>query len=241
MHVYVSHVRVDFERQLIVAIDGPAGSGKSTTARRVARQLNYLYLDTGAMYRAVALAFIRAGRQPSRAEAAEFVPSLRIEMEYRDSELRVLLNDEDVTSAVRTSEVSDMASRVSALPVVREKLVAEQRRIARRYEREGGGVVLDGRDIGTVVFPAADVKVFMTAEPEERARRRYEEMQKKGETVSFNEVLERIRQRDRQDRERDLSPLRRASDAIELDTTSRSIEDQVHFVIDRVRERRENS
>lgn len=229
---------------VIVAIDGPASSGKSTTARRVARRLDFLYLDTGAMYRAVALAFLRTDTEPDADSAADVLEGLRVDVDYdKDNEMHVQLNEEDVTQALRSEPVSAMASRVSALRVVREKLVAEQRRIARAQLRDDKveGIILDGRDIGTVVFPEADVKIFMVAEAEVRARRRHAELQERGEPVEYEDVLADIRRRDRTDRERTLAPLRRAEDAIELDTTHRSVEEQVQFVVDRVRERRKHT
>lgn len=222
---------------MIIAIDGPAGSGKSTTARGVARALDYLYLDTGAMYRTAALAFLRADA-PVTAEAASTVlGDDRIGVEYRAGAMHVWLGDEDVTERIRTQRVGRMASRVSALQSVRETMVAAQRRIAREQVEAGRGVVLDGRDIGTVVFPEADLKVFMVADALERARRRHAEMAERGEEVPFDEVLAEIEERDRQDRERAISPLRRADDAVVLDTTERGIEEQVRFVVDRARER----
>ena len=225
---------------MIVAIDGPAGSGKSTTARGVARHMGYLYLDTGAMYRAVALTFLREDEEPTEAVAERVLSSLRIDIDHSGETLHVALDGEDVTGQIRTGAVSRMASRVSTLRPVREKLVEEQRRIAREYERQGGGVVLDGRDIGTVVFPGADVKIFMVAAAEERARRRHRDLEAQGETVPFEQVLAEIQERDAQDQERALAPLKRAEDAVELDTTRCTVEEQVQFVVERIRERQES-
>lgn len=226
---------------MIVAIDGPAGSGKSTTARAVAQALGYLYLDTGAMYRAVALAFLRADAAFEREAAEALLPQLQVDLRHRDGALHVLLNGEDVSAAIRTGAVGEAASRVAALGPVREKLVAEQRRIAAGYEAEGGGVVLDGRDIGTVVFPEADVKIFMKADPAVRARRRQEELAARGEAVAYEQVLADLQRRDRQDQERALAPLRKAADAVELDTSACAFEDQVQRVIKLVEERRQQS
>ena len=224
---------------MIVAIDGPAGSGKSTTARAVAEALGFLYLDTGAMYRAAALAFLREGLEAAPQHAEQVALEDRIGVAYKaDGEMRVLLGDEDVSERVRDQDVGRMASQVSALPAVREALVAAQRRIAHDYEADGGaGVVLDGRDVGTVIFPEADVKIFMVAGVEERARRRQAQLQEGGTALSLSEVKEEIEARDQKDRERDVAPLRRAEDAVELDTTRRTVQEQVQFVIDRVRER----
>ena len=222
---------------MIVAIDGPASSGKSTTARAVAEEVGLLYLDTGAMYRTVALAFLRAGREASREAADEVLPGLHVGVAHDPGGgMRVLLDGEDVTDSIRKPRVTQMASEVSALPAVRTKLVDEQRRVASEHEREGGGVVLDGRDIGTVVFPQADVKIFLIADARERARRRHAELQAQGEAPPLEEVLAGIRRRDAQDRARAASPLKKAEDAIELDTSDLSIEEQVNFVVERIRE-----
>ncbi|PSQ69911.1 MAG: (d)CMP kinase [Bacteroidetes bacterium QH_1_64_81] len=194
---------------MIVTIDGPAGSGKSTTAQRAAAQLGYVYLDTGAMYRAVALGFLRADAPATPEGADRVLPAL------------------DVDVAV----VSD----ISTLAPVRDYMAEEQRRIGHEQAEEHGGVVLDGRDTGTVVFPEAAVKIFMVADLEERARRRQQEYEAAGEDVSFDEVRAEIQERDRQDRNRDIAPLRRAEDAVVLDTTDRTIAEQVSFVVDRVK------
>lgn len=221
---------------MIVTIDGPAGSGKSTTARAVARRLGYLYLDTGAMYRAVALCFLRAGADASQEAARDLLSGLSVDVWYEGDEMRVSLNGDDVTARVRDQEVGAMASKISSLRPVREKMVREQRRIGREREETEGGVVLDGRDTGTVVFPDADVKIFMVADPEERARRRQKEHADAGRDVPLARIREEIERRDRQDRNRDIAPLRRADDAVTLDTTDRTVDDQVDFVLDRVRQ-----
>ena len=236
---------------MIVAIDGPASSGKSTTARAVAEEVGLLYLDTGAMYRAVTLAFLRAGVGKEETEAGASVVERVLDGVHvgvhhhvgmhhdEDGAMRVTLDGDDVTGELRAPAVTRRASDVSALPAVREKLVEEQRRIAAACEAEGGGVVLDGRDIGTVVFPEADVKIFLVADAEVRARRRRDELlEKHGEAPPLDEVLADIRRRDAQDRAREMSPLRQADDAVALDTTDRSIEEQVEFVAQRVREHR---
>ncbi|MFB6273756.1 MAG: (d)CMP kinase [Salinibacter sp.] len=220
---------------MIVTIDGPAGSGKSTTARRVADQLDYVYLDTGAMYRAVALGFLRAGAPATSEGAARVLPSLDVDVTYRDDTMQVFLGDEEVTGQLRTAEVGGVVSDISTLAPVREYMVEEQRRIGRRQAEVHGGIVLDGRDTGTVVFPNAALKIFMVADVDERARRRLNEYQAAGEEVSFEEVRAEIERRDRQDRNRDIAPLRRAEDAVVLDTTDRTIAEQVAFVVDRVK------
>lgn len=222
---------------MIVALDGPAGSGKSTTARLAAEALGFLYLDTGAMYRAVALAFLRAG-VPITPETAETVlAGLNLHVEPGASGMRVWLNGEEVSEAIRAPEVAVAASRASALAPVREALVREQRRIGQAYAGTTGGLVIDGRDIGTVVFPEAEVKVFIVADPVERARRRQHELAARGEDQPLEAVLAEIRERDLRDTTRAIAPLRKAEDAVELDTTALEIDDQVRFVVDRVRER----
>lgn len=220
---------------MIVTIDGPAGSGKSTTARRAAEALDYVYLDTGAMYRAVALGFLRAGVAPTRDGAAAVLPSLHVGVRYDGPQMRVFLEDEEVTSQIRSPEVGQTVSDVSTLAPVREYMVEEQRRIGRAQDEVHGGVVLDGRDTGTVVFPEAELKIFMVADLDERARRRQQEYAESGDERSLDEVRAEIAERDRQDRHRDLAPLRRAADAVELDTTDCTIAEQVAFVVDHVK------
>jgi len=222
---------------VIVAIDGPAGAGKSTTARRVAERLGYPYLDTGAMYRALALALLRRDPTLNPERAWEALDRTQLRVAWDQGTLRIFLDGEDVTEAIRAPEVSQAASRISAWPQVRARLLEEQRRIGRAWEQQYGGVVLDGRDIGTVVFPEAEVKVFLVADPEERARRRQRELAARGQEVPLQQVLAEILQRDAQDRQRAVAPLRKADDAIELDTTSLSIDEQVQRVYELVRER----
>lgn len=214
---------------LIVALDGPAGSGKSTTARAVAARLGYVYLDTGAMYRALALSYLRRGDRPA--------PVSGVDVRYEGTEMRVLLEGEDVSALIRSPEVGAAASRISADASVREKMVALQRRIARGQLEQGRGVVLDGRDIGTVVFPDADVKIFMVADPRIRARRRHAELTEGGAAILEDQVLSEILDRDRRDSERAVAPLRKAPDAFELDTTAFTIDEQVDFTIGKIRER----
>ena len=224
---------------MIVAIDGPAGSGKSTTARAVARRMGFLYLDTGAMFRAVALAFLRAEADPTDAAAPGVLDGLGIQVTHDGETMRIALDGEDVSEAIRRPEVGAMASDVAKLAAVRAFLLAEQRRIG--HGHAPGGVVLDGRDIGTVVFPEADVKIFMVADPDVRAARRRDELARRGHDAPLQAVREDLLRRDRQDAGRALAPLRRADDAVELDTSRRSFEEQVQFVIDKIRERQEKA
>lgn len=223
---------------MTVTIDGPAGSGKSTTARRVADALDYVYLDTGAMYRAVALAFLRAEAAPTAEAAERVLASLHLNVRYRSDGMRVALGDEDVTDRIRTAGVGDMASQISSLRAVREHLVEIQRRVGHEQAEIHGGVILDGRDTGTVVFPNADVKIFMVADVKERARRRRRQYAEEGKDIPLSTIQADIEERDRRDRDRDIAPLRRADDAVTLDTTDRSIDEQVRFVVDRVKEQR---
>ncbi|MFB6231107.1 MAG: (d)CMP kinase [Salinibacter sp.] len=222
---------------MIVTIDGPAGSGKSTTARRAAFRLGYVYLDTGAMYRAVALAFLRAGAEATSEGATAVLPSTDIDVRYEADGMHVFLNGQDVTDDLRTAEVGGVVSQISTLAPVRTHMVDEQRRIGHEKAEAHGGVVLDGRDTGTVVFPDADVKIFMVADLDERARRRKQEYEEAGQQISLEEVRAEIEERDRRDRNRDIAPLRRAEDAILLDTTDRTIAEQVAFVVDHVKAR----
>lgn len=222
---------------MIITIDGPAGSGKSTTARGVAEELGFVYLDTGAMYRTVALAFLREEADPTESSAAKILPHLDVDVTYEGTgDMHVFLNGEDVTDRIRTPEVGSVVSEISTLRAVRNRMVEEQRRIGFEQEDQHGGVVLDGRDTGTVVFPDAEVKVFMDADVEERARRRQKEYALEGRDVALADVQREIEERDRRDRNRDIAPLRRADEAITLDTTHRTIEEQVAFVVDRVKE-----
>jgi len=221
-------------RELIIAIDGPVGSGKSTLARRVAELLGYVYIDTGAMYRSIALKALRHGVS---LEAADPLTALaadtRVDLRAQDGGQRVFLDGEDVTSAIRTPEVAQAASKVAVVPGVRRVLVAEQRRAGGQ-----GGVVMEGRDIGTVVFPDAGLKIFLTASPEIRAERRWREHQQKGDAIDLARTLEEIHERDRRDREREDSPLVRAKDAVFVDSTAMEPEEVARLVVMLARENR---
>jgi len=207
-------------RGLVIAIDGPSGAGKSTIARLLARRLRYLQIDTGAMYRSAALLMSREGIDPDDLPRLErFCATLSVNFSTVAGTQRVFANGQDVTDQIRTPEMSLMTSRVAALKPVRDALVLAQREMGRI-----GGVVLEGRDIGTVVFPDADLKFFLFASPEERGRRRFAELVSKGEPVTLEETIADVLQRDAQDSQRDLAPLRQADDAIAVDSTGVSID-----------------
>jgi len=204
--------------KLIVAIDGPSGAGKSTVTRKLAERLGYIHIDTGAMFRAVALAVSRLGVDPDDdAALARLCRSLDI---CFDSMNRLQLNGEDVSTAIRNPEISLLTSRIAAKPSVRDHLLYLQRKMGMQ-----GGVVLEGRDIGTVVFPDADVKFYLTASPEERGRRRYEELKEKGAQVTLEQTVAEVIERDEQDLNRKVAPLSRAADALEIDSTVLTLED----------------
>lgn len=214
-------------KKLVIAIDGPVGSGKSTAARRIAALLGYLYIDTGAMYRAVALKALRhAVALDDAAGLTQLAGESRIDLGVSNGTQKVLLDGEDVTLAIRSPEVSQAASRIAIIPGVRHVLVAEQRRAGAR-----GGVVMEGRDIGTVVFPDADLKIYLTASPEVRAERRWREHQQKGDSIDLARTLAEVRERDRRDRERETSPLRRAPDAVLVDSTAMDSEEAARLVV----------
>ncbi|MCS6965735.1 MAG: (d)CMP kinase [Candidatus Kapabacteria bacterium] len=219
-------------RKLIIAIDGPAGAGKSTTARRVAERLGYLYVDTGAMYRAVTFAVLRAGISLCEEAVARILPQLQIGLRSTPGGQRTLLNGEDITEQLRLPEVTRWVSLVSSYPSVRRFLVEQQRRLG-----QGGGVVMDGRDIGTVVFPDADVKVFLTASLPVRARRRLRELQERGILATEEEVASDLQRRDLLDSRRTESPLSCAPDAVVVDTTELTIEEQTESVLELVRQK----
>ncbi|MFH1810063.1 MAG: (d)CMP kinase [Pseudomonadota bacterium] len=220
----------------IVAIDGPAGSGKSTVARAVAAALDFVYVDTGAIYRCVALAAKRSGLALDDGPAVGALAST-LTMQFvpdEAEEQRALLGDDDVSQAIRTPAIAMAASAVSALPEVRDALLALQRRLAVDGPR---GAVLEGRDIGTVVFPDAGLKIFMIAEVEERARRRLAELQAAGRSITLGDVVQDLNQRDSNDSHRTHAPLRQAADAVCIDTTALSIEQVVERIVELARQR----
>jgi CMP/dCMP kinase len=218
-------------KQWIIAIDGPVGSGKSTLARRVAELMGYIYIDTGAMYRAVALKALEHGISlDADAELESLAKATRIDLRTSSGDgggvQRILLDGNDVTAAIRTSEVSQAASKVAVNAGVRHVLVAEQRRAG-----IAGGVVMEGRDIGSVVFPEAELKIFLTASPEIRAQRRWREHQQKGDQIDLQRTLEEIHERDKRDVGRATSPLVRADDAVFVDSTAMEPEEVAKLVV----------
>jgi len=214
----------------IIAIDGYSSCGKSTLAKALARKLHYVYIDSGAMYRAVTLFFIRNQIPLSDAEKVkEALTSLHIDFRNEAGETRIFLNDEDVSAEIRQMYISDYVSEVSAVKAVREAMVSQQQRLGRRRN-----IVMDGRDIGTTVFPDADLKIFMTADPKIRAERRYLELKNKGASVTLEEVFENLAHRDYIDTTRDESPLVRAEDAVVLDNTDLNEQEQLQFALDRL-------
>jgi|SRR5579859_4842217 len=228
-------------RKLTIAIDGPAGSGKSSVARLVAQKLSYVYLDSGAMYRALALKALQNGgiALTSESELVELARNVQIELRPVPPSLqdpcihnRVLLDGDDVTQSIRTNEVAQAASRVATIAGVRAVLVAQQQRAG-----AGGGVVMEGRDIGTVVFPNAELKIFLEATVEARAERRWKEHLEKGETLDLGEVLDEVHERDKRDTERKVSPLVRAADAVLVDNTAMDVEETARLIVQLARDR----
>lgn len=213
-----------------IAIDGPAGAGKSTVAKMVAKKLNILHLDTGAMYRAVGLYALRKGIDPqNEAEVTNMIDDFDITVEYKDGKQQTILNREDVSRLIRTSDVSNAASAVSKWPKVRKKLVAIQQKIASEMS-----IVMDGRDIGTYVIPDAEYKFFLTASVEQRAKRRFLELKENGHDADLDSVKTDIEKRDHQDSNREYAPLYKADDALEIDTTKLRIKQVLNIVYERL-------
>jgi cytidylate kinase len=210
-----------------IAIDGPCGAGKSTIARTLAKKLGYIYVDTGALYRAVGFYALLKGAKPSNAEdVVPLLSEIDVNIAFVNGEQRVFLNGEDVSEKIRTPEISMAASDVSAIPEVRKFLFGLQLKIARE-----NNVIMDGRDIGTVVLPNADVKIFLTASPEDRAKRRYEELKCKGADVTYEEIYSDLLKRDYNDSHRETAPLKKAEDAILVDTTGFPFEKSVETLL----------
>lgn len=217
--------------RLIIAIDGPSGAGKSTLAKRLAKELGFIYLDTGALYRALALKVLRQTVDLADDDRLNrLVDDTEIDLRDRDGKLEVLLDGEDVGAQIRTPEVSQMASKVSALKKVRSRMLELQREMGQR-----GSVVAEGRDIGTVIFPQAQVKIYLDASPGERARRRYEELKAAGRPVDLQVTMREIEERDKRDSERDIAPLCKADDALLVDSSSVDAEQVAALVLNQVK------
>ena len=220
-------------KKIIVAIDGPAGAGKSTVAKRLAKELGYTYMDTGAMYRAFALKAARDGIDLENEDALRAaLAATNIELHEDAGGPRVVLDGRDVAGEIRTPELSQSASKVSALKPVRERMVELQRAMGAR-----GGIVAEGRDIGTVVFPGAEVKVFLTAGSDERARRRFAELKGNGKGVTLEETVAEMEERDRRDREREYAPLRQADDAIAIDSTGMTVDEVLERIMKEIKKK----
>ncbi len=216
-----------------IAIDGPSGAGKSTLARKLAEKLNYIYVDTGALYRTVGLYMFRNKIEPQDAEkVAAALPSIDVGLRFINGEQHVYLNGDDVSTDIRLHEVSQYASLVSAIPAVRQFLFDTQRKMAAEND-----VIMDGRDIGTVVLPGADVKIFLTASAEVRARRRYNELLERGQSVDFEQILADVNQRDEQDMNRPVAPLKPAEDSVILDTSACSFDESLALLYKTIKER----
>ena len=210
-----------------IAIDGPAGAGKSTITKQIAKQLGYIYVDTGAMYRAMGLYFIREGiGAEDRDKIAEKCEGADISIEYIDGEQVVFLNGENVNTYIRTEKVGNLASATSIYPAVRAKMVSLQQKLAKKAD-----VVMDGRDIGTCVLPNADVKIYLTADAKVRARRRFLELQEKGEECDIHKIEQDIIERDKRDMTREISPLRQAEDAVLVDSSDLTVEQVIEIII----------
>ena len=216
---------------MIIAIDGPAASGKSISAKLLAKELNFLYLDTGAMYRCVAFSIMEEQIDISNKNSLrKFLKEFEIDLKYDDGSLTFFANGRNVTNKIRNSNVSQKVSEISAIPVIREYMVDIQRNFTK-----DNSCVMEGRDIGTVVFPDAEIKFFVVASDEARAKRRQIDLESLGERRSLNDVMDEIKKRDKHDSERGHSPLRKAFNAIEVDTTNMSINEQVSFMINKVK------
>lgn len=222
----------NINKKYIIAIDGPSAAGKSVLAKRIAQRLNILYIDTGAMYRAAGLYFIQNNIEMNEENVTNNIDKIDVRLGFDNNNMKVYLNSKDVTDEIREKSISMAASDVSKFKIVREKLVFLQREMSKN-----SSVVLDGRDIGTVVFPNADLKIFLTASVEIRAIRRKRDLEAKGQFLSFEEVREDIQRRDLQDSTRKESPLKKADDAVEIDTTDSTNEITTNIVINLLKER----
>lgn len=221
--------------KFVIAIDGPAASGKSTTAKQLAKKLKYIYIDTGAMYRASGLCTLLQNISLDDDIALkEMLDKISIRIEYAEEGNRIYLNGEDVSERIREADITKLSSQIAVIGIVRKKMVELQRKMG-----EDGGVIMDGRDIGTVVFPNADFKFFMIADVRTRALRRWKEAKEKGEVIPLKEIEEELKWRDKNDTTRDISPLKQAEDAIPIDTSGMTIDEQVKFILNNIKEDKE--
>jgi len=217
--------------KFVIAIDGPAASGKSTTAKQLAIKLKYIYIDTGAMYRASGLCtLLQSISLDDEVALKEMLDKISIRIEYEEDGNKIFLNEEDVTERIREADITKLSSQIAVIGMVRKKMVELQRKIG-----ENGGVIMDGRDIGTVVFPNADFKFFMIADVKTRALRRWEETKEKDESITLEEIKEELIWRDKNDTTRGISPLKQAEDAIPVDTSQMSINEQVQFIYNKIK------
>lgn len=217
--------------QFVIAIDGPAASGKSTTAKQLAKKLKYIYIDTGAMYRACGLCTLLQNISlDDEVALKEMLDKISIRIEYEEDGNKIFLNEEDVTERIREADITKLSSQIAVIEVVRKKMVELQRKMG-----EDGGVIMDGRDIGTVVFPKADFKFFMIADVRTRSLRRWDEAKEKGEVIPLEEIEKELIWRDKNDTTRKISPLKQAEDAISVDTSKMSIDEQVRFIYNKIK------
>lgn len=217
--------------QFVIAIDGPAASGKSTTAKQLAKKLKYIYIDTGAMYRACGLCTLLQNISlDDEVALKEMLDKISIRIEYEEDGNKIFLNEEDVTERIREADITKLSSEIAVIEVVRKKMVELQRKMG-----EDGGVIMDGRDIGTVVFPKADFKFFMIADVRTRSLRRWDEAKEKGEVIPLEEIEKELIWRDKNDTTRKISPLKQAEDAISVDTSKMSISEQVRFIYNKIK------
>lgn len=220
-------------KSYVIAIDGEAGTGKSTLAKAIAKKYNIVYMDTGAMYRCVTLNMINENISLEQVDKIEvLLDNIKIDMENKNGQDKFFLNGEDVSKKIREKEVNDLVSQVSHVPIVRERMVELQRKLAK-----GKKIVMEGRDIGTNVFPNAEVKIYLVASPEERAKRRFEQNKEKGIDIPYDEILKNVIFRDNNDKTSSVAPLKKADDAFELDTTKYSLEEVENIVVNKIKER----
>lgn len=216
-----------------IAIDGPAGAGKSTIAKTVSKELGYIYVDTGALYRTIGLNVLRLGKKTDNpSDVVSTLAEVKVSLRFVNGEQRVFLGEEDVSEAIRQNEVSMAASNVSAIPEVREYLFDLQRDIASH-----NNCIMDGRDIGTVVLPDAEIKIYLTASAQARAKRRFDELTEKGQSVDYDVILKEIQERDYQDMHREIAPLKKAEDAVLVDTTELGLRESIDYMVKVIKER----